>query len=148
MSNDNDEYPLPEETTFHKVGKSLGFVENFTKLFSFKSHGHIDFAIYNGTRVFLIVWIIVGQSYLIRFGSIKNVADKTTIETTAGYSTIAATSQLAVDLFFYISGFLLAAITLERFANRTELKVIITKRNLFDLQRFSLAYIKFYSNIY
>lgn len=106
-----------------KVGKSLGFVENFNKLFTFKTQGHIDFAIFNGTRFMCMVWIIIGQSYLIRFGSVKNIADKNTIETTAGYSTIAATAQLAVDMFFYISGFLLASVTLERFSNRYEVKI-------------------------
>ncbi|KAL4461156.1 hypothetical protein ABPG72_015800 [Tetrahymena utriculariae] len=118
----NEDYPLPEESRFVKIGRAFGIVENFNKLFTFKNQRHIDFAIIYGTKVFCIVWIILGQSYLIRFGSIKNIADKNSIQSSAGYSTIAATSQLAVDMFFYISGFLLAAIFLERFANRTQLK--------------------------
>ncbi|EAS05424.2 acyltransferase family protein (macronuclear) [Tetrahymena thermophila SB210] len=123
LSNDiNEDYPLPQESRLVKIGRAFGIVENFNKLFTFKNQGHIDFAIINGTRVFCIVWIIIGQSYLIRFGSVKNIYDKGDIQSSAGYSTIAATSQLAVDMFFYISGFLLAAIFLERFANRTELK--------------------------
>lgn len=83
---------VPQDTNLSRAAKAASILDNFLKLFSYQSQGHLDFSFINGTRVFLILWIILANSALIRFFTIKNVADSERIQESTGYTTIMASA--------------------------------------------------------
>ena len=61
----------------------------------------------NGMRVLSIFWIVFGHDMWFRFMNIKNWMDGMNILTTPGIATLCPAAYFAVDVFFWIGGFLI-----------------------------------------
>lgn len=72
----------------------------------------------NGMRVVSIFWIVFGHDMWFRFMNIKNWMDSINILTDPGISTLAPAAYFAVDVFFWIGGFLVTMGMLEQMKKR------------------------------
>lgn len=95
------------------VLKCFSFTENLNKLFTIKDDGSA-FQIFNGVRALSIFWVIFGHTLLTRYKLASNLADLATAASTAGWVTLGPSAYFAVDVFFFIGGFLAAVIVLEK----------------------------------
>ncbi len=68
----------------------------------------------NGLRIFSIFWIVFGHDMWFRFMNIKNWLDGLNIITKPGLTTLAPAAYFAVDVFFWIGGFLITIGMLEQ----------------------------------
>lgn len=69
-------------------------------------------------RVISIFWIVFGHDMWFRFMNIRNWMDSINILTTPGISTLAPAAYFAVDVFFWIGGFLVTMGMLEQMKKR------------------------------
>ena len=65
-------------------------------------------------RALSIFWVTYGHAYLIRFSAISNTADAISIIEKPGFVTLAPSAYFAVDVFFFLGGFLAAFLVLEK----------------------------------
>ena len=72
------------------------------------------FVIFNGMRGLSIFWVIFGHEELIRGKVTTNYMDWKTITREAGWVTISAAAYFAVDVFFFVGGFLAAVLVLDK----------------------------------
>jgi peptidoglycan/LPS O-acetylase OafA/YrhL len=61
----------------------------------------------NGLRVFSILWIVYGHDEFFRFMNIRNWLDSLDIIQKPGLATLTPSAYYAVDVFFWIGGFLI-----------------------------------------
>jgi peptidoglycan/LPS O-acetylase OafA/YrhL len=64
-----------------------------------------------------IFWVIYGHDFLIRFRAISNIADYGYIIESVGFVTLAPSAYFAVDVFFFLGGFLAAFMVIEKLRN-------------------------------
>lgn len=103
----------------------FSFTENLTKLFTIKEEGIQTFKIFNGVRAFSIFWVIYGHDYLVRFRVISNIADYNAIMSNIGWVTLAPSAYFAVDVFFFLGGFLAAYMVIEKMTKMKKLTLAI-----------------------
>jgi peptidoglycan/LPS O-acetylase OafA/YrhL len=65
-------------------------------------------------RVFSICWVILGHDEWLRVLNIKNWVSTMDLLQTPGLSTLAASAYYAVDVFFWIGGFLITITLAEK----------------------------------
>lgn len=92
-----------------KFFKCFSLIGNFDKLVSDRDGGDANLEILNGIRTISIIWIIWGHGYDNRGGISQNVNDITPT-VTEPFALFVLTAVYAVDVFFFIGGFLLAFI--------------------------------------
>ena len=91
-----------------KVLKSFSLYDNFLKIIVVpKAAENENLLFLNGMRVFSIFWIVLGHDLWFRFMNIRNWMDGLNILTTPGLTTFAPAAYFAVDVFFWIGGFLI-----------------------------------------
>ena len=92
----------------------FSFTENLSKLFTIKEEGVQTFKIFNGVRAFSIFCVIYCHDYLVRFRVVSNIADYNAIMSDVGWVTLAPSAYFAVDVFFFLGGFLAAYMVIEK----------------------------------
>jgi len=89
------------------VIKCFSFYDNFLKIITIpKAVDNDNLSFLNGMRVLSIFWIIFGHDMWFRFMSIRNWMDSINLITTPGIGTLTPAAYFAVDVFFWIGGFL------------------------------------------
>jgi len=106
-----------------KVLKAFSLYDNLKKIVTIGQAENENLLFLNGMRVFSICWVILGHDEWLRFMNIKNWVSSLELLTAPGLATLAASAYFAVDVFFWIGGFLLTITLAERMLTMT--KVII-----------------------
>jgi hypothetical protein len=102
-----------------KVVKAFSFYDNFMKIIIVPKTTENDNLLFlNGMRVISIFWIVFGHDMWFRFMNIRNWMDSINILTTPGIATLAPAAYFAVDVFFWIGGFLVTMGMLEQMKKR------------------------------
>ena len=85
---------------------SFSFKNNLKKMFEVSNKGDTDLKILNGIRVFSICWVILGHSFMMSMGfRLTNIISAlSTLD--HWYFALVPGGFFAVDVFFYMSGFL------------------------------------------
>lgn len=106
--------------------KCFAFNENYNKLFLIRDAkpGETRFDIFNGIRALSIFWVIYGHDYLIRLNIPANIADIRAFLKHGGLNTLGGAAYYAVDVFFFMGGFLAAVTVLDKLA---KLKIVHLK---------------------
>lgn len=93
-------------TGLGKVFFSFSFMHNIEKMFSVSDRGDENLKVINGIRVFSICWVIIGHSFMNVMGApITNIVTALSV-TEKWYFALVPGGFFAVDVFFYLSGFL------------------------------------------
>ena len=85
---------------------SFSFKNNLEKLFAVSDKGDQDLKILNGIRVFSICWIIAGHALMMSIGMPLTNVLSATLSISRWYFVLIPGGFFAVDVFFYMSGFL------------------------------------------
>jgi len=85
---------------------SFSFKNNLQKLFEVSDRGDSNLKILNGIRVFSICWVVIGHAFMNVLGApLTNMM--TALDVTKDwYFTLVPGGFFAVDVFFFLSGFL------------------------------------------
>mmetsp|Transcript_2685 Transcript_2685/g.3142 ORF Transcript_2685/g.3142 Transcript_2685/m.3142 type:complete len:565 (+) Transcript_2685:330-2024(+) len=85
---------------------SFSFKNNLSKLFEVSEKGDQDLRILNGIRVISICWVVLGHTFMISMGTrLTNIISAlSTLDN--WYFALVPGGFFAVDMFFYMSGFL------------------------------------------
>jgi peptidoglycan/LPS O-acetylase OafA/YrhL len=81
-----------------------------------------NFRIFNGIRVLSISWVIYGHSYLILALGMKNVASFPILVKQTGWITLTPAAYFAVDVFFFIGGFLTGVLLVRKLLSMKKLR--------------------------
>ena len=108
INNINDNVNESDDTSFAvKYLSAFGIIKNTTKLFNSEYNEeckHLE--VLNGLRVISMLWIIYFHTFLYMLkGAIVNLKDFLDLGTMFTFNSVFA-ATLAVDIFFWISGFL------------------------------------------
>lgn len=106
-----------------KVLKAFSLYDNLKKILTISQAENENLLFLNGMRVFSICWVILGHDEWLRFMNIKNWLSSLEILMTPGLATLAISAYFAVDVFFWIGGFLLTITLAEKMLTMT--KVLI-----------------------
>lgn len=90
-----------------RILKSFSIYDNFKKIIEIKQAENENLLFLNGLRVLSICWIIYGHDQWFRFMNLKNWVDSLEILTKPGIATLVPAAYFAVDVFFWIGGFLI-----------------------------------------
>lgn len=102
-----------------KVLKSFSFYDNFMKIIVVpKTVDNENLLFLNGMRVLSIFWIVFGHDLWFRFMNMRNWMDSINILTTPGIATLGPAAYFAVDVFFWIGGFLITMGMLDQMKKR------------------------------
>jgi hypothetical protein len=107
------------ETKGIKVLKAFSLYDNLKKIVTIGEAENENLLFLNGMRVFSICWVILGHDEWLRFMNIKNWVSSLDILTTPGLSTLATSAYFAVDVFFWIGGFLITITLAEKMLTMT-----------------------------
>lgn len=106
-----------------KVLKAFSLYDNLKKILTISQAENENLLFLNGMRVFSICWVILGHDEWLRFMNIKNWLSSLEILMAPGLTTLALSAYFAVDVFFWIGGFLLTITLAEKMLTMT--KVLI-----------------------
>ncbi len=94
---------------FHKILLFFDFFKNASKICEIKNPNETFKAlrIFDGIRIFCTFWVVYGHTFFVPLNvGFKNTSDIPYLVTTWRYSTL-ITAPVAVDVFFYMAGFML-----------------------------------------
>jgi len=106
--------------TYQGISKFLNCFDarkNFQKLIQVKYHDSYDhnLEIFNGIRVIMFAWIVYGHHYVVGPQYADNILDFPEMRKDS-WLLIPFASSFAVDVFFYMSGFLFAFLAISKLA--------------------------------
>lgn len=108
-----------------KVLKAFSMYDNFKKIVTISQPENENLVFLNGMRVFSICWVILGHDEWFRFMNIKNWVQALSILTTPGLTTLAFSAYFAVDVFFWIGGFLLTITLAEKMVTMKKVNILL-----------------------
>jgi len=99
-----------------KLIKCFDFIKNLSAVFSTtpSKNEEKELKIFNGLRVIVMGWIILGHVFFYTtYGYIQNIAEMVKLQTGFWYSYI-TNASFSVDIFFFLSAFLLTYLSLKQ----------------------------------
>jgi peptidoglycan/LPS O-acetylase OafA/YrhL len=107
-----------------QILKCFSLYDNFHKLVQIKEpHPDEDnFRMFNGIRVLSISWVVYGHLDLLMILSMRNPLSWVSVVETPGLMTLGAAAYYAVDVFFFIGGFLTSVLLVEKLRKMKEIR--------------------------
>lgn len=115
---------LTEEETIQKNSTILNAIicfspiSNIKKLLSTTQSKDQNLDIFNGVRFLSLCWVILGHEYLLRITLSFNINVITDLSQKTGFINIVQSGLYAVDVFFFLGGFFVAYILLQKFEKK------------------------------